>query len=229
MGKRLDIVEEKFLNTVRDYNLIESGDVIVVGVSGGPDSITLLTCLNKYKEKFNYKIIVAHINHLIRKDSTDDEQFVENYCKKNDIPIFIKRAKVEEIAKKEKRGTEETGRRIRYEFFNDVLKKNNANKIAIAHNMNDNAETMILNLISPDQGQIFFQGQDVTHKNLPLLKNTGVLLEGSKNMFWSLSPIENFIYWGGQRGLNKKEATEKGLFLLKRFNLLVKKIQLLPN
>ena len=147
MGKRLDIVEEKFLNTVRDYNLIESGDVIVVGVSGGPDSITLLTCLNKYKEKFNYKIIVAHINHLIRKDSTEDEQFVENYCKKNDIPIFIKRAKVEEIAKKEKRGTEETGRRIRYEFFNDVLKKNNANKIAIAHNMNDNAETMILNLI----------------------------------------------------------------------------------
>ncbi len=80
---------------------------------------------------------------------------------------------------------------------------------------------MILNLIIPDQGQIFFQGQDVTHKNLPLLKNTGVLLEGSKNMFWSLSPIENFIYWGGQRGLNKKEATEKGLFLLKRFNLLV--------
>ena len=147
MAKRLDIVEEKFLNTVRDYNLIESGDVIVVGVSGGPDSITLLTCLNKYKEKFNYKIIVAHINHLIRKDSTEDEQFVENYCKKNDIPIFIKRAKVEEIAKKEKRGTEETGRRIRYEFFNEVLKKNNANKIAIAHNMNDNAETMILNLI----------------------------------------------------------------------------------
>lgn len=147
MAKRLDIVEEKFLNTVRDYNLIESGDVIVVGVSGGPDSITLLTCLNKYKEKFNYKIIVAHINHLIRKDSTEDEQFVENYCKKNDIPIFIKRAKVEEIAKKEKRGTEETGRKIRYDFFNEVLEKNNANKIAIAHNMNDNAETMILNLI----------------------------------------------------------------------------------
>jgi len=147
MAKRLDIVEEKFLNTVRDYNLIESGDVIVVGVSGGPDSITLLTCLNKYKEKFNYKIIVAHINHLIRKDSTEDEQFVENYCKKNNIPVFIKRAKVEEIAKKQKRGTEETGRKIRYDFFNEVLEKNNANKIAIAHNMNDNAETMILNLI----------------------------------------------------------------------------------
>lgn len=147
MAKRLDIVEEKFLNTVKENNLIESGDVIVVGVSGGPDSITLLTCLNKYKEKLNCKIIVAHINHLIRKDSTEDEQFVENYCKKNNIPVFIKRAKVEEIAKKQKRGTEETGRKIRYDFFNEVLEKNNANKIAIAHNMNDNAETMILNLI----------------------------------------------------------------------------------
>ena len=147
MAKRLDIVEEKFLNTIRENNLIQKGDVIVVGVSGGPDSITLLTCLNKYKEKINCKIIVAHINHLIRKDSTEDEQFVENYCQKNEIPVFIKRAKVEEIAKEQKRGTEEVGRKIRYDFFNEVLKQNNANKIAVAHNLNDNAETMLLNLI----------------------------------------------------------------------------------
>ena len=147
MAKRLDIVEEKFLNTIKENNLIESEDKIVVGVSGGPDSITLLTCLNKYKEKFNCKIIVAHVNHLIRNDSIEDEQFVENYCEKNNIPIFIKRAKVEEIAKKKKRGTEEVGRQIRYDFFSKVLKENNANKIAIAHNMNDNAETMLLNLI----------------------------------------------------------------------------------
>lgn len=147
MAKRLDIVEEKFLNTIRENNLIQKGDVIVVGVSGGPDSITLLTCLNKYKEKLNCKIIVAHINHLIRKDSTEDEQFVENYCQKNEIPVFIKRAKVEEIAKEQKRGTEEVGRKIRYDFFNEVLKQNNANKIAVAHNLNDNAETMLLNLI----------------------------------------------------------------------------------
>ena len=147
MSKRLDIVEEKFLDTIRENNLIEEDDVIVVGVSGGPDSITLLTCLNKYKEKLKCKIIVAHINHLIRIDSTDDEQFVENYCKKNEIPIFIKREKVEEIAKEQKKGTEEVGREIRYDFFNEILEKNNANKIAVAHNLNDNAETMLLNLI----------------------------------------------------------------------------------
>ena len=147
MAQRLNIVEEKFLNTIKKYNLIKTNDVIVVGVSGGPDSITLLTCLDKYKNKFQYKLVVAHINHLIRKDSTEDEQFVENLCKKLEIPFEVKRAEVAEIAKTEKRGEEEVGRKIRYDFFDEVAKKYDANKIAIAHNMNDNAETVLLNLI----------------------------------------------------------------------------------
>ena len=147
MAKRLDNLEQKFLDTIKENNLINKGDVIVVGVSGGPDSITLLTCLNKYKDYLNIQIICAHINHLIRKDSTDDEQFVENVCKKMGIRCYIKRAEVEKIAKEEKRGTEEVGRKIRYDFFDEVAKKENANKIAIAHNMNDNAETMLLNII----------------------------------------------------------------------------------
>ena len=147
MAKRLDKLEQKFLDTIKENNLINKGDVIVVGVSGGPDSITLLTCLNKYKDYLNIKIICAHINHLIRKDSTDDEQFVENVCKKMGINCYIKRAEVEKIAKEQKKGTEEVGRKIRYDFFDEVAKKENANKIAIAHNMNDNAETMLLNII----------------------------------------------------------------------------------
>ena len=147
MAQRLNIVEEKFLNTIKKYNLIKTNDVIVVGVSGGPDSITLLTCLDKYKEKFQYKLVVAHVNHLIREDSTDDEQFVEKLCEKLNIPCEVKRANVAEIAKEEKRGEEEVGRKIRYDFFDEVAKKYDANKIAIAHNMNDNAETVLLNLL----------------------------------------------------------------------------------
>ena len=54
---------------------------------------------------------------------------------------------------------------------------------------------MILNLVSPDHGKVYFEGKETTNDNLLLLKNTGVLLEGSRNMFWSLSPLENFIYW----------------------------------
>ena len=107
-----------------------------------------MECLRKYQEKLKIKkIIVAHINHLIRKDSTEDEQYVENYCKKNNITFYAKRIDVEKIAKENKKGTEETGREIRYQFFDEIMKKENATKIAIAHNMNDNAETVLLNLI----------------------------------------------------------------------------------
>ena len=147
MAKRLDKLEQNFLDTIKENNLISKGDVIVVGVSGGPDSITLLTCLNKYKDYFEIKLICAHINHLIRKDSTEDEQYVENVCEKMGIKCYVKRAEVEKIAKEQKKGAEEVGRKIRYDFFDEIAKQENANKIAIAHNMNDNAETMLLNII----------------------------------------------------------------------------------
>ena len=103
MAKRLDKLEQNFLDTIKENNLINKGDVIVVGVSGGPDSITLLTCLNKYKDYLGAKLICAHINHLIRKDSTEDEQFVENVCEKMGIKFYVKRAEVEKIAKEQKR------------------------------------------------------------------------------------------------------------------------------
>ena len=147
MAQRLDVLEEKFLKTVKENNLIKKGDKIVVGVSGGPDSIALLHCLNKFKNMLDYKIVCAHINHLIREDSTEDEKFVENACEKMQIPFYKKREDILKLSKRLKRGTEETGRMVRYEFFDEVLEKEKANKIAIAHNKNDNAETMLLNLI----------------------------------------------------------------------------------
>ena len=147
MAKRLDKLEQNFLDTIKENDLINKGDVIVVGVSGGPDSITLLTCLNKYKEYLGITVICAHVNHLIRVDSTEDEQYVENMCEKMGIKCYVKRENIEELAKEQKKGTEEVGRKIRYDFFDEIAKKENANKIAIAHNMNDNAETMLLNII----------------------------------------------------------------------------------
>lgn len=147
MARRLDIIEEKFLNTIKEHNLINSGDKIVIGVSGGPDSITLLTCMNKYKDKLGCEIIVAHVNHLIRKDSTDDEKYVEKICENSQIKFYKKCIEILKLAEEQKRGTEEVGRTERYKFFDEVAKEEGANKIAIAHNMNDNAETMLLNLI----------------------------------------------------------------------------------
>lgn len=142
-------MEEKILEIIKRYNLIENADKIVVGVSGGPDSITLLNVLKNIKEKeiIKFNLVVCHINHMIREEAVSDEKYVEEYCKKNNIEFLAKRIKVEEMAEKEKIGTEEAGRKARYEFFNEILNKTNANKIATAHTANDNAETVLMNII----------------------------------------------------------------------------------
>ena len=95
----------------------------------------------------NFKIFVAHINHGLRKNAIIDQNFVNDYCNRKNIPFFVKKVDVNKIAKKENRGLEETGRKIRYDFFEEVSKQNDDNKIAIAHNLNDNAETIIMNII----------------------------------------------------------------------------------
>ena len=77
-------MEEKILEIIKRYNLIENGDKIVVGVSGGPDSITLLNILKNIKEKeiIKFNLVVCHINHMIREEAVSDEKYVEEYCKK---------------------------------------------------------------------------------------------------------------------------------------------------
>lgn len=141
------MLENQVLETIEKYNMLEKGDKIVVGVSGGPDSMTLLHILQKYKEKYNIEIFVAHINHMIRENAKIDEKYVEDYCKKNNIQCYIKRADVVAKAQIDKNGVEEAGREVRYNFFNEVLKRTNSNKIAIAHNLNDNSETVIMNCL----------------------------------------------------------------------------------
>lgn len=141
------MLEEKVRKTIREYNLIEKNDSIVVGVSGGPDSMTLLSILLKLKEEFNLKIYVAHVNHMLRENAIKDEEYVKEFCEKNNIEMFIKKANISEIAKKEKIGLEEAGRNIRYNFFEEVLKNTKSNKIAIAHNLNDKVETIIMNTL----------------------------------------------------------------------------------
>ncbi len=144
-------MKEKVLKTIEQFNLIESGDRIVIGVSGGPDSMCLLNILKDIMEDKNinlsFSICVAHINHKIRREADEETRYVKEYCEKNNIPIYIKEAEVIKIAEEKKIGLEEAGRDVRYNFFEEVLKKTNSNKIAIAHNLNDRAETVLMNLI----------------------------------------------------------------------------------
>lgn len=137
----------KILNTINKYNLIQKGDKIVIGVSGGPDSMCLLDSLYCLKEKLGIEIFVAHINHMIREEADEETEYVKEYCKNKNIKCYVKKADVEKLAKEQKLGTEEMGRKIRYEFFNEVAQKENANKIATAHNLNDNVETVLMNIL----------------------------------------------------------------------------------
>ncbi len=136
-------------NTIKKYNLINDGDKLVLGVSGGPDSICMLDVLNRIKnnKEIKFEIAVAHINHMIRTEAVEDEKFVKNFCEKIDIPFYSKSIDVQKIANNNKIGTEEAGRNARYEFFDEILKQTNSNKIAIAHNKNDKAETILMNAL----------------------------------------------------------------------------------
>ena len=142
-------MKQKVIETIRKYNLIVDGDKIVLGVSGGPDSICMLDNLREVKEEqiIEFEIYVAHINHMIREEAIDDEKYVQEYCKKYNIECFVKRADVQKIASEKKIGTEEAGRKVRYDFFEEVLQKTESNKIAIAHNKNDKIETIIMHLL----------------------------------------------------------------------------------
>lgn len=141
------MLEKKVISTIKKYNLIKKNDKIVVGVSGGPDSMALLNVLINIKEKFGFEIIVAHINHGLRQEADSETEFVKAFCNKNNINCYIKKEKVDDLAKKSKVGTEEAGRKLRYDFFDEILEKEKANKIATAHNENDNAETVLMNII----------------------------------------------------------------------------------
>ncbi len=142
-------MKQKVIETIRKYNLIEDGDKIVLGVSGGPDSISMLNILKEIKDAqiIKFEIYVAHINHMIRKEAIDDEKYVEDYCNRNNIKCYIKRIDVVKIANDKKMGTEEAGRNARYDFFEEILKDTDSNKIAIAHNKNDKIETIIMHLL----------------------------------------------------------------------------------
>lgn len=157
----LSELENKVLNTIKDYDLINGQDKIVLGVSGGPDSICMLDIIyNFYKngilgtEKNSRgnktsieNLVVAHVNHMIRTEAKDDEIYVRNFCEEKGIDFYSKSIDVQDLANNNKIGTEEAGRKVRYEFFDEVMEKTNANKIAIAHNKNDNVETIFMHIL----------------------------------------------------------------------------------
>ena len=139
---------------IKSNDLIEKEDVIVIGVSGGADSICLLHILNELKKALEIRLFVVHINHGIRgEEALRDENFVREFCEKLNVKFFKFRYDIPEMSRKMKISEEEAGRKVRYESFYKIADKIakqeydiNRIKIAVAHNKNDNAETVLHNL-----------------------------------------------------------------------------------
>lgn len=143
-------VTNQILNTVREtikkYDMIRPNDTVVMGVSGGADSVMLFHVLNTLKTEYNLHLIVAHVNHKIRKgDAEKDAAFVENLCKVNNVEFHLKEAYIKDLAKEWNMGEEEAGRKVRYGFFAELA--GTEGKIATAHNANDNVETVLMRMM----------------------------------------------------------------------------------
>ncbi len=136
-------------NTVRQHELIEAGDSVVVGFSGGPDSLCLLEGLRQLREELGIRTLAAvHVNHMYRGEAADrDEAFCAACCRERGLLFRAERADVESLAKEWKVGTEEAGRKVRYGAFARMAEELGGAKIAVAHNREDQGETLFLRIV----------------------------------------------------------------------------------
>lgn len=139
-------MRDKVIKALSDFSLIESGDRIVVALSGGADSVALLHMLYSLKEEYNLTLYACHINHMIRgAEADDDEQFVRDLCDTLNIELFVKKVDVLQISKSEKISLELCGRNVRYAYFKELCSQLSA-KVATAHTSSDNVETVLYNI-----------------------------------------------------------------------------------
>ena len=133
--------------TIKKYGMVGKGDRIVCGVSGGADSVAMLRVLLELKDEMKFEICAAHLNHMLRGDEARrDADFVRELCRKLGVEFFCRETDVAAMAEKSGESFELVARNARYAFFDDVLKIFGGNKIATAHNAEDNLETVLMHL-----------------------------------------------------------------------------------
>ncbi len=145
---RIDANRKAFLQTVKqtvaEYELLSHGDSVLVGLSGGADSVALLLALYALRDEYALTLSCAHVNHGLRGEAAHrDMEFVRAFCEKLSVPLFVLEEDVAAYAQEKQLSIEAAGREIRYRFFG----KQHTDKIAVAHNKNDCAETMLMNVL----------------------------------------------------------------------------------
>lgn len=140
---------DKIKKHIKENNLIEDGENIVIGFSGGPDSVLLLYALNELRKEYGYNLLAVHINHQLRgEEAVKDEEFSKDFSNSLGVKFISFNMDVSGYAKEHKISVEDAGRRIRYEKFHEVLEEEfGKGVIAVGHHKNDDAETILINLI----------------------------------------------------------------------------------
>lgn len=143
-----EILLKKVQETIRKYRMLTSNTKLVVAVSGGPDSVTLLHLLFKLRPKYNLRLWVAHLNHQLRGREADFEaEWVKEFAVKLGIPVISDTFNVPALAKEKKLSLEEAARLSRYNFLEEVANQMGASKITLAHTASDQAETLLMRLM----------------------------------------------------------------------------------
>ncbi|MCX6765428.1 MAG: tRNA lysidine(34) synthetase TilS [Candidatus Moranbacteria bacterium] len=133
---------KKFQNISHQYDLWQKGSKIVLGVSGGPDSVAMFDIFAKLAPKYNLKLIIAHVNYGLRgKDSDLDQKLVEKYALRNELRLVVYKPVIKG------KHSEEIFRNIRYNFFEKIRKDNNFDLVAVGHTLDDQAETYLMRII----------------------------------------------------------------------------------
>jgi tRNA(Ile)-lysidine synthase len=139
--------EQKVIKFIARHNLIAENDRILAAFSGGADSVFLLTFLFKFRKKYKIQVAAFHLNHMLRKKAAfNDEEFCRNFCSEHKIPFYYDRIDVKAAALNEGISVEEAGRNTRYSLLQQTAEKEGFHRIATGHNMDDNTETILLNL-----------------------------------------------------------------------------------
>lgn len=145
-------MKEEILEKVRAYvsetHMIASGDRVMLALSGGADSVAMAHILLTLSGEIGFSVCAAHLNHCLRGEESDyDELFVRNFCSMRDIELKVERADVAGLARASKQGLEECARSVRYDFLFRAAAELGADRIATAHTLSDNAETLIFNIV----------------------------------------------------------------------------------
>lgn len=136
----------KFKEFVVKENLIKKGEALLLGISGGPDSLTMLDLFNRIKDDYKLKLVVFHLNHMFREEAASEARFVEEVALRSNLKVIIKKYDVPAFIKKEGVSPEEGARIIRFRLIKEILKELNITKVALGHNKDDLVETIFLHM-----------------------------------------------------------------------------------